>query len=424
MSIRDERKMFEQNDVLADSLDQLINVLNSCQILLTTNEDSNETLLKIVNTLNGYRGPLLYHPTILSHGLFTKLRVHYRLLLKAWRRSDHSSNESIQQETLSELCAFLCLLSIGIRDANIQIAEQLFLNKPLIDELIDCLNVIMNGQEDPLLLSTIIGMVYAFSRLQIKGIYNPMHEPFLDAIVQYLCSVELKEKMMTPNIIVDHRPLIKACLHYLVGFKGRCQHHLNLIVCRSQLRPFTEWIQGQNRSLDYCWTIENVTIIDYMATIISTCLINNIFTEEELKISSSLFETFIKILLSSKDLENYLLTSVMVKHLYTFSINNSSCRNSLTESVILFLSELIDDRDMGVDDDDDDDTMLNVCRLLSTACSFDKINARKVTLILINSLPKMMVSNKPMEVCQILDILKCKCQIAIFFVMNPFDFDL
>lgn len=411
--------VFEQNDVFGNSLDQFINVLNSFQVLIDVNEASNETVLKIVKTLNGFRGPFLYHPTILNHGLFAKLRVCYRLLLKARRKSDHSSNESVQCEALSELGAFLCRLSIGISDANVHIAEQLFFNKSFIDELIDDLNVIMNGQEDPLLLSAITSMVYVFSRLQIKD--DPMHEPFLDSIVQYLCSIDLKKEMIRSNVAVDHRPLIKSCLHYLVEFKGQRQHYLNLTVCRSQLRSFIEWIQEQTGSLDDHWTSESVMIIDYMATIISTCLANHLFTGEELEIFSSLFETFINILLSSKDSENYFLTSVMIKYLYTFSTNNCLCRNSLPESVILLLSELIDDSAMAVDDDDD--MMLNACRLLMTVCSFDKINARKMTLILINSLSKTMAKNKSTEVYEILNIFKCKCQMAkLLFVRNPFDF--
>ncbi|CAF1339462.1 unnamed protein product [Adineta steineri] len=278
--------MAEQNSELPDSINQLLNILNSFQIPTNTDEDSSEILLKIVKYLNAYHGSLLYLPSILSHGLFAKLRVCYRLFLKKWRLQNHSSNEFDQQQKLclSEVSALFGRLSIGITDTNIHLMKLLFFNKSFVDEFIDCLNAIISGQQDSLLLIIIQSLISAFSRLALKMNINsdPMLEQLTDAITEYVRSVDLKKEMLTPNVTADQRLFIRICLDYLINCKGQRRRYLHIAVRRSQFQHFIEWIQEENRSLVGKMTIETVTIVDYIATIFSTRQADEAFASDAL----------------------------------------------------------------------------------------------------------------------------------------------
>ncbi|CAF4362654.1 unnamed protein product, partial [Rotaria sordida] len=95
--------MIRQNPVSTESINNLLSVLNSFNLPVSLDTNVKETIVTIVNTLNSYPGSLLCAATILSHSVFSKLFVYYRLLLKEGRQLIHISNDTNQLTSLSEL---------------------------------------------------------------------------------------------------------------------------------------------------------------------------------------------------------------------------------------------------------------------------------------------------------------------------------
>ncbi|CAF1175776.1 unnamed protein product [Rotaria sordida] len=401
--------MIRQNPVSTESINNLLSVLNSFNLPVSLDTNVKETIVTIVNTLNSYPGSLLCAATILSHNVFSKLFVYYRLLLKEGRQLIHISNDTNQLKSLSELNTFLCQLSIGITNTNIHMFKNFFLKKSFIDELCDCLNDIKNGHiENSFFMSIVDSMIAAFHRLHDKDIdnivYNPIHEQLINSIVQYITSIHFNEDIASASITSEQRMILKNCLHYIANLKTSYGHHWQTIISRSQLQSFVQWFEKTSQlSVDW-WTPYKITIIDYFITIFSIRLNDLNINEEELNLYMTLLNQFASILLLSKDSQNYHLIDIIIKHLFIFSNYEFSSQSNAFQIIISFLHELTSD--VSLYSEQDDNAVFYACCLLIKFNSYDEDDIENLVFILMNSLLKTLNRNQSIQVNRILCYLK------------------
>lgn len=398
--------MIKRSLVSADSINHLLNVLNTLNTPVSIDKDTNEIVIQIVNTLNTYHGLLLCDSAIISHDVFAKLIIYYRLLLKECRQHDHSSNES-----LSKLHSFLCRLSINITETNVHIFKKLFFKNSLIEEISEGLNDITIGKiVDPSFISIIDSIIASFYRLYQNDTENipidSLHEQLINAIVQYINSIKFHEDIMSINVTLGCRMILTNCLHYVANLKTSFGHHWQTIITRTQLQPFAQWIEEISQfSIDW-WTQSKVKFVDYFITIFSIQL-NGPITNEEQNLYVTLFDRLAHILFLSKDSENYCLTDTIIKELFIFSkykVFGSS--NDAYQAIIPFLCKLINDAPLPPEQDDN--VMLHACCILINFDSYNQDDVENLVFILIDSLSKI-INRKDQsdQVNMILCHLKC-----------------
>ncbi|CAF0769465.1 unnamed protein product [Didymodactylos carnosus] len=185
--------------------------------------------------------------SILNHHLFIILRNTLVILFQKWNTSNKLNDQEVA--VFQGISVLFVWLTINVNDTNINHFKTIFVNKSLIESIIQCINSITTNDKhldsaNLICLNKIITALHIlqYKRLELRD--DPLLLDLLDSIVNFLCSTHYVEtfKRVQPDstqLTIREEFVLLICPGYVVYCFGKDQENICLRLCNYVLIYFT-----------------------------------------------------------------------------------------------------------------------------------------------------------------------------------------